>query len=188
MMHAFTAGAWNPALMKAGFAALLTDGTDSDGLTAEGGLTCGKSSDAATAEMLALQGVGLLLKVYGEDETAAVHVTEPELYERTKAMQDKPLVRLFRDGTEFTDYFGDGSFLHVVDPSAGGMCGLFKECMARVMEMARAKAGLGAGSAGHGTAQDGYAEEDRAADARAVGEAVRKIKGEGGTDHGAGTQ
>lgn len=142
MMHAFTAGAWNPRLMKAGFAAMLTDGTDTDGLTAEGALDCEKLADSTRAEMVALQGVGLLLRLSGDGDTAVVHITDNEVYGRAMKTAGEARVRLFRQGTEFTDYFGDGAFLRIVPIEEDAADPYVQECLSRVQKMAAVKAGL----------------------------------------------
>ena len=142
MMHAFTAGAWNPALMKAGFAALLTDGTDPDGLTAEGALDCEKLADSTRAEMVALQGVGLLLKLSGDGCTAAVHMTDGEVYDRVDGLPDAHIPAMSEGGMEFRDYFGDGAFLHMIPISEDAGDPYVQECLGRVQKMAAVKAGL----------------------------------------------
>lgn len=142
MMHAFTAGAWNPDLMKAGFAVLLTDGTDADGLTAEGALDCEKLADEVRAEIVALQGIGLLLKLSGDGETAVAHVSHPDVYGRMAGLGEKPLARMIREGIEFTDYFSEGSFLYVEDIAKDKDDPYVKACMERVCRMADIKAGL----------------------------------------------
>lgn len=144
MMHMFTAGAWNPALMKAGFAAMLTDGTDDDGMTAEGSLDCERAADSVRAEMVALQGASLLLlKLADEGDHAVVHVSDPGTYERlARISDDKPLTRMFRGHDEYTDYFSDGAFLRVADPGEYDNDAIIKKSMEKVIRMAQEKAGL----------------------------------------------
>lgn len=160
MLHAFTAGAWNPVLMKAGFAAMVTDGTDDDGMTAEGSLDCEKAADATRAEMVALQGIGLVMKLMDEGDCALVHATDPDVPKRAADILERSAHgRLIGDGIEFADYFDDGAFLKFADQDETDP--LVQKCLAKVRRMADGKAGLVPPAESNGNTDDGIDPEER---------------------------
>lgn len=160
MLHAFTAGAWNPKLMKAGFAVVLADESGEDIMTAEGGLECEKAADAVRAEIVALQGVGLLLALADEGDYAVVHTLDPDVEPRMSGNLPDTAPRIAYGGQEFAAYFNDGKFLKILPSIASQLDDRDQALMRQAVVAAETKAGL-RGQADGTPAADGQDDGER---------------------------
>ena len=152
LIHAFTAGTFNPKTGTAGFAAFLCDAEGVEIMHTEGSFDTAKAITGYDAELAAFESIDIMLKLYDGESGyyLMAHPAEDKLRrnfgflydndEKMRRCQDP-------DGNRYVEYFGDGNWFCTADDDSRWATALSRECMARAMaSAAKTERGTGNGA------------------------------------------
>lgn len=136
LLHAFTAGTFDPESGTAGFAAFLTDADGVELMHTEGSFDTAKEITGYNAELVAFQSLDALLALYDDSTGYCVKVHPVDELLRHNFFylwhEDKDMAKKEdRDGNRYLDYFGNGNWFCADDDEDSFSAQLIAKCAVR---------------------------------------------------------